>query len=357
MLDTNQKLLTRDEFREAVFARDDHKCVICGERYLNIDAHHIIERRLWTNGGYYLDNGATLCDNGKEGCHYKAETTFITVEDIRVAAGITKPCIPEDMYSDQIYDKWGNVFLADGRRTKGPLFGDESVQKVLADYGEEILFVEYAKYPRTYHLPWSPGITDDDRVMKDTSVFEGKRVIVTRKMDGENFTGYRDFCHARSVDGRSHYTRNWAKNFWSTRSYELPEGWRICAENLYAVHSVKYENLQSFLLGFSIWNESNFCLGWDDTLEWFELLGIPSVEVLYDGVWDQTKIKNLYDNKRDSANHEGYVVRLADSFHYRNFKDCVAKFVRANHVQSNTHWFYGQNNHELNKLAEDSNEN
>jgi hypothetical protein len=50
-------LLTRDQFREAVFARDKHKCVICKEPAK--DAHHIMERRLFTEtdelGGYFLD--------------------------------------------------------------------------------------------------------------------------------------------------------------------------------------------------------------------------------------------------------------------------------------------------------------
>ena len=365
-------LLARDEFRTQVFERDRHRCVVCGNGLHNghkIDAHHIIERRLWTDGGYYLDNGATLCDDGKDGCHYKAETTYLSVEDVRRFAGIEKVILPEDMYPDHVYDKWGNVILADGRRTKGPLYNDESVKKVLADFnrpiyismGEELVgdlepiqFVEYVKYPRTYHLPWSPGKTEDDRTMQDLSVFEGKRVIVTRKMDGENFSGYRDYCHARSVDGRSHYTRDWAKNFWMQRSYELPEGWRVCAENLYAVHSIRYEDLPGYLLGFSIWNEYNQCLSWDDTVEWFNLLDIPMVPVLYDGIWDEAKIKSLYNEKTDLNTHEGYVVRLADAFDYRDFKASVAKFVRANHVGTNAHWMYGPGRqHELNNLRAD----
>lgn len=368
-------LLTRDEFRKQVFERDGHRCVICGikegERRIimgkeigypvKLDAHHIIERRLWTDGGYYLANGATLCDAGviyygnetykPVGCHADAEITTLSVEDIRVAAKIEKPILPEDMYYDQIYDKWGNIILNDGKRTKGPLFSDESVQKILGWHPNiSDLFVEYVKYPRTYHLPWSKGISDDDRVMHDLSGFVGKNVIVTRKMDGENFTGYKNYCHARSVDGRSHYTRDWAKNYWMTRSYELPDGWRVCAENLYAVHSIKYTNLESYLLGFSIWDEKNVCLSWDETVEWFSLLDIPMVPVLYNGLWDEQIIRSLHDEKSDSLIHEGYVVRLADSFEYKNFKNSVAKYVRKNHVTSNVHWFYGSNNHEINEL-------
>ena len=359
------KLLTRDEFRNAVFKRDGYSCVICGAMLgdpqvadtTKLDAHHIIERRLWTDGGYYLDNGATLCSfnslQGRPGgCHIKAETTELSVEDIRIAAGIEKIVLPEDMYHDHVYDKWGNVILDNGKRTKGPLFYDESVQKVLSEHPDFYdMFVEYVKYPRTYHLPWSPGKTEDDRTFKDLSVFEGKRVIVTRKMDGENFSGYRDYCHARSVDGRSHYTRDWAKNFWMQRSYELPEGWRVCAENLYAVHSIRYEDLPGYLLGFSIWNEKNECMSWDETVEWFTLLDMPVVPVLYDGIWDEAKIKSLYNEKTDRDTHEGYVVRLADSFEYKNFKTSVAKYVRANHVATQKHWMYGAGRqHDMNGI-------
>jgi hypothetical protein len=210
-------------------------------------------------------------------------------------------------------------------------------------------YEESVKYPRTYHLPWSLGKTEDDRTMKSASVFEGRRVIVTRKMDGENFSGYQTHCHARSIDGRNHYTRDWAKNYWMQRASELPTGWRICAENLYAVHSIKYENLESYLLGFSIWNKDNECLSWDETVEWFALLDMKTVPVLYDGIWDEAKIKSLH-SESDSANHEGYVVRLADVFSYKNFKESVAKFVRANHVATSEHWMQG-NNHETNVLA------
>lgn len=351
-------LLTRTQFREAVFVRDNHRCVICGKGLHSghlIDAHHIIERRLWADGGYYVENGATLCDDidlyGKpNGCHAAAEITTLSVEDIRIAAKIEKIILPEDMYADHVYDKWGNVVLANGKRTKGPLFNDESVQKILSRHPEIVdLFVNYVKYPRTYHLPFSPGRTEDDRTLPDTSIFEGKEVVVTEKMDGENFSGYRDYCHARSVDGRSHYTRDWAKNFWMQRSYELPEGWRVCAENLFAVHSIKYEDLPSYLLGFGIWNEKNICLSWDQTVEWFQLLEIPTVKVLYRGIFEEEKIKKLYDEKNDSKSVEGYVVRLTSEFEYKDFRKSVAKFVRANHVSTNSHWMYGAGRqHEIN---------
>ena len=342
-------LLTRDKFRNAVFERDGHKCVICGvspdeAKGVRIDAHHILERRLWSDGGYYLDNGATLCDHGNSngfpmGCHSDAEVTTLSVEDIRIAAGITKIKIPEDMYPDHVYDKWGNTILSNGKRSIGPLFYDESVQKILRYHPDfDGMFVDYVKFPRTYHCPWSQTKTKDDRVLTDMKMFEGRDVVVTEKMDGENFSGYRAYCHARSIDGLHHESRDWAKNFWLQRSYELPEGWRVTAENLYAVHSIRYDNLKSYLYGFGVWNERNICLSWDDAIEWFELLGMESVPVLYRGAYDEEKIKRLWnESMRDTC--EGYVIRLADEFHYRDYKTSVAKYVRKDHVHQHAkHW-------------------
>jgi hypothetical protein len=45
---------------------------------------------------------------------------------------------------------------------------------------------EYYKYPRTYHLPWSLGCTNDDKIIKDLSPFKDMYGVVTEKMDGEN---------------------------------------------------------------------------------------------------------------------------------------------------------------------------
>lgn len=323
-------LLTRDEFREGVFKRDDHKCVICKKPAQ--DAHHIIERRLWPDGGYYLDNGASLCG----ACHILAEKTVISVEEIRIAAGVRKIIVPPHLYPDHRYDKWGNHVLTNGQRTKGELFHDESVQIILKEVNH--LFTDYVKYPRTYHLPWSPGLTSDDRVIDDCSQFEGKEIVVTRKMDGENTTLYRDHLHARSLDSDNHWSRSWVKQFHATIANDIPEKWRFCGENVYAKHSIKYEGLPSYFLLFSIWNDRNVCLSWDEMHEWVSILGIDTVPVLYRGKWDEQVVKGLYDEKRDYDTHEGYVVRLAGEFSYFDFKKSVAKFVRSNHVQSTHNW-------------------
>lgn len=327
------KFLSRDEFRRKVFERDQHTCVFCSDPV--VDAHHIIERRLWKDGGYYVDNGASVCAYH----HYECEQTSISVEEVREACKITNIILPEHLYDDQRYDKWGNIILPNGTRLKGELFYDQSVQKVLAPFLH--LFVDWIKYPRTYHLPWSQNCTDDDRMLDNVSNFVGKSVIVTEKMDGENTTMYLDYLHARSTEYKSHDSRDWLKQYASKFSFNIPKGWRVCGENLYAVHSIVYANLHNYFMAFSIWNEENVCLSWKETVEWLNLLEIPCVPVLYNGIFDESKIKTLY-NKSDWENREGYVIRTADSFPYSKFRENVAKFVRSNHVKTTKHWFRGQ---------------
>lgn len=333
---SSEKLLTRDEFRNSVFERDKHKCVFCEEPA--VDAHHILERRLWPDGGYYLSNGASVCAKH----HILCETTEISVDDVRRAVGITKPIIPPHLYDDQEYDKWGNIIMANGTRLKGELFEDESVQKILNKGNKLDLFSSLVKYPRTYHLPWSPGLHDDDRMMESLSAFENTEVIVTEKMDGENTSMYRNGFHARSVDGRHHPSRDWVKQFWGNIASDIPEGWRICGENLYAEHSISYKNLPTYFMGFSIWNERNVCLSWDETLDYFSLLGITPVPVIYRGPFDLNRIRSLAEARTDWNDTEGYVVRVSGEIAFSEFKTKVGKFVRKDHVRTTRHWMFGQ---------------
>lgn len=69
----------RKRFRDAVFARDGYRCVMCGlqsslERVIDdLDAHHVRSRSELPHGGYVAENGISLCKNGVASCHVKAE--------------------------------------------------------------------------------------------------------------------------------------------------------------------------------------------------------------------------------------------------------------------------------------------
>lgn len=195
------------------------------------------------------------------------------------------------------------------------------------------------KYPKTMHFPWSPGLQNDDRMLESVNTFIGKEVVITEKFDGENTSIYTDHIHARSLDSQNHPSRNWVRAFAAQFQHKIPADWRICGENMYAMHSIFYKSLPSYFLGFSIWNDKNDCLHWDETIQWFQMLGITPVREIYRGIFDDELIKYLtYKNGLLSEGEEGYVCRTAEGFHYDHFQKCVAKYVRANHVQTSQHW-------------------
>lgn len=123
------ELLGREAFRTAVLDRSRQRCVLCGRPAL--DAHHILERKLFSDGGYYLANGAAVCAD----CHLDCETTRVPVERVRAAAGIARAVLPPGFSADDKFDKWGNRVRADGLREPGPLFDDEGCRRALAAGG------------------------------------------------------------------------------------------------------------------------------------------------------------------------------------------------------------------------------
>ena len=194
------------------------------------------------------------------------------------------------------------------------------------------------KYPRTPHIPQSPGATNDDKVLNDLNHLMGQQVVITEKMDGENTTLYSDYySHARSIDSQHHPSRNWVKAFHSEIGHQINTGWRICGENLYARHSIPYDELESYFYAFSIWDESNFCISWNATVIYCNHFGITTVPVLWKGLLTES-ILNLLIQNLDLEKQEGLVIRLAAGFEYNKFDKSVAKYVRKNHVTTDKHW-------------------
>ena len=201
------------------------------------------------------------------------------------------------------------------------------------------------KYPRTFHLPNSPNRSDDDKVLLNDSLFSNIDVVVTEKMDGENTTVYQDgYVHARSIDGTSKPWQSWLQAFAQSFCHEIPDGWRVCGENLYAKHSIDYDmcwdDQKSLFQVFSIYDDKNVCLSWNDTIEFCWKLKICHVPIIFKGKYDRNLIAESFKNYCLTANHEveGYVVRSSASFNYSDFQSNVAKYVRANHVQTDEHW-------------------
>lgn len=213
------------------------------------------------------------------------------------------------------------------------------------------------KYPRTMNFPWSESNSSDDVWWKDARFLEGQEVVMTEKMDGECTTIYPDgHVHARSVDTDRHPSRSWVKQLAAKVCYEMPVGWRLCGENLYAYHSIFYTDLPSYFLVFGIYDGDNRCLPWSEVEEICALLDLHTVPVIYKGPWDEVKVRSLWAGKGAyptfessvlnpkfpedfrPCEAEGYVVRLAGGFPYERFATSCAKYVRANHVKTDQHW-------------------
>jgi hypothetical protein len=321
-------LLTRADFSEGVLARDKHKCVHCGMPATA--AHHIVERRLFPDGGYYLNNGASVCDQ----CHLAAEATLISCDDLRRNAGITETVLPPHFFPDGVYDKWGNQITEKGQRMKGELFEEEPVQKMLAPV--LYLFTDRIKYPRTMHFQWSPNLQNDDRMLMTTEGWEGVEYVFTEKMDGEGTTFYKGDIHARSLEFSPHASRTFIKAIHGATEFDIPEGMRVCGENLTAKHSIKYTGLKSYFMVFNIWKGLE-CLSWDETTEWAALLGLEIVPVIYRGPYSDALCQQLCD-AIDPVKQEGLVARPARAFHMREYPYIVGKSVRTKHVTTDQHW-------------------
>ena len=138
------------------------------------------------------------------------------------------------------------------------------------------------KYPRTFHLPDSPGAGADDKVQHDLSWLDGE-LVVTEKLDGGNLTFTRDAMYARSLDSGTHPWDRPAKALWAMTAYRIPDDWRVCGESMWARRSIAYTDLPGVFIVFGIWDETDTLLGWDDTVDWARRLELPVVPVLYRG--------------------------------------------------------------------------
>lgn len=196
------------------------------------------------------------------------------------------------------------------------------------------------KYPRTYHFTWSEGAKNDDRILERDDIMAGMEIVVTEKLDGENTSMYNDWIHARSMDGKHHVSRNWVKALWGGICNDIPENMRICGENMFAEHSIRYDTLTSYFYVFGIYVDE-VCLSWDDTVEYCKLFGLEHVPVLYRGPWDEAIVKACMTGESAfDGRQEGYVVRNVEAFPYDEFDKNCGKFVRKGHVQTDQNWMY-----------------
>jgi RNA ligase len=198
-----------------------------------------------------------------------------------------------------------------------------------------------SKYPRTYHLSWSPGATNDDRISDSVESLIGIDIVITEKLDGSNASITKDGVYARShVD----FSKNpWDKEMWNIYykiKNDISEGVFLFGENMEGIHSIEYSNLTSYFYIFGV-IDNNIWVPWSEVEEYSFLLDIPTVPVLFKGVVNSEKeLKELTEtlSKQPSSLggiRECIVVRNADMFHNDDFSTNVMKWVRKGHVVKN----------------------
>lgn len=201
-----------------------------------------------------------------------------------------------------------------------------------------------SKYPRTLHLPWSKGASNDDKISDDVSPLIGIDIVITEKLDGSNSSITNKGVYARS---HSDFSKNpWDKqmwNIWERIKNDLSDGVFLFGENMEGIHSIEYSNLESYFYIFGV-RDNNIFVSWDEVEEYSYLLDIPTVPVLFKGVVDTEKeLKAMTESFAKSSSKlggeiEGIVVRNADMFHGDDFSENVMKLVRANHITTDEHW-------------------
>lgn len=203
------------------------------------------------------------------------------------------------------------------------------------------------KYPRTPHLPWSPGGTSDDRRIKSVEHFLCRPVVLTEKMDGSNVCMERDACFARShASTPNHPSFDAFKAMHATVRHLIPKNVQVFGEWLYAKHSIGYDQLPSYFQVFGVRDLlKNVWASWEEVEVWAEELGVVTVPVLAkeDGLDSDWKIQELVESharlpSRCGKEREGVVLRVAGEFSDADFGVSIAKWVRKDHVTSSDHW-------------------
>ncbi|MBL7827619.1 MAG: RNA ligase family protein, partial [Saprospiraceae bacterium] len=152
--------------------------------------------------------------------------------------------------------------------------------------------MESSKYPRTCHFPFSPGASNDDKILFDWHELLEKPVVITEKLDGENTC-----LKSAGVFARSHSapTRNpWAQNMWpiwERLRYDLDE-LEIFGENLYGVHSIEYQALPGYFFVFGI-RQGDTWFSWQAVRETCFLLDLQSVPVFAEGQFNEEELQQL----------------------------------------------------------------
>ena len=214
------------------------------------------------------------------------------------------------------------------------------------------------KYGRTYHYDFSPGTTSDDRINRNwrDEIQKFENILHTEKLDGENTC-----LSALGVFARSHAAPTlhpWADHLKIKQSmmvHDLKDNnLEIFGENLYAIHSIIYPQLEHHFYVFGV-RVLDKWLSWEETKWYASMFDLPVVpelgiqetsnpELIKQTVLEFSHQPSVFGSKQNNTNplidctREGIVSRNVEEYNVDKFAENVFKFVRANHVQTDVHW-------------------
>jgi hypothetical protein len=210
------------------------------------------------------------------------------------------------------------------------------------------------KYGRTWHYPFSPGTTSDDRINHHywNDVAKINQLIHTEKLDGENncLSKYGVYARSHAAPTTSAWTSK-LRERWESIRHDLGE-LEIFGENLYAIHSIEYKKLDHYYYVFGIRYLDKW-LSWEETKHYAALLDFPVVPELsivkpLDKAVFENEILRLVNEPSvfDSVDtislgtctREGIVSRNTEEYPVDDFQHHVFKYVRKGHVKTDEHW-------------------
>lgn len=212
------------------------------------------------------------------------------------------------------------------------------------------------KYGRTYHYPFSPGTTSDDRINHNyrEDIQRIATLVHTEKLDGENncLSRHGVFARSHAAPTTSPWTRE-LRERWELMKNDLGDI-EIFGENLYAVHSIEYRKLETHFYVFAV-RQLDKWLSWEEVKFYAALFDFPTAPQLKtEAVKDLTpaslqqevislaqepSVFKSHDARTGEAcTREGVVTRNIGEYPVSEFAHNVFKYVRKGHVQTDEHW-------------------
>lgn len=212
------------------------------------------------------------------------------------------------------------------------------------------------KYGRTYHYPFSPGTTSDDRFNHTywDDIQKIETLVHSEKLDGENncLNQYGVFARSHVAPTISPWTSQ-IRERWNLLKNDFGDV-EIFGENLYAVHSIEYKRIEDYYFIFAVRCLDKW-LSWEEVKFYAAMFDFPTVPELaiepVTGLTEnllQIKIENWAKEESlfgslnpltgEDCTREGIVTRNAGEYPVSEFIHNVFKYVRKGHVKTDEHW-------------------